>query len=141
MWSLYSRGWCVIYRPETVGNESRVTKLMVLNGIFSESINSIPFFKTITKVRNSKLLGESFSKMFLMGLWYQGQYFVHKLQYFLKKVRIFIQKMVVYNPPSFTYFLEIMQMKVEKDPQIRKREFISSLEKYYEDYYRTLKQG
>ena len=46
--------------------------------------------------------------------------------------------MVVYNPPSFTYFLETMQMKVEKE---RKREFISSLEKYYEDYYRTLKQG
>ena len=40
-----------------------------------------------------------------------------------------------------TYLLETMQMKVEKDAQIRKREFISSLEKFYEDYYRTLKQG
>ena len=76
--------------------------------------------------------------MFLMELWYQGQYSKMKLQYFLEKIGIFVHKVVVYNPPSFTYFLETMQMKVEKE---RKREFISSLEKYYEDYYRTLKQG
>ena len=56
-----------------------------------------------TEKWDSKLLGAGFSKMFLMELWYQGQYFMMRLQYFLKKTRIYVQKLLVYNPPSSTY--------------------------------------
>ena len=113
-------GWHIIYRPETVDMESRITTKNKHQSVRSQ-IFGCKFFKNVSN-----------------GIVISRPIFEDETSILSRENRNLCSEGGGVQPPSFTYFLETMQMKVEKE---RKREFISSLEKYYEDYYRTLKQG
>ena len=61
-------GWPIIYRPETVDIESRVTMLMVLDGILSASFNFIPFLENKHQSVRSQTFGCKFFKNVSNGI-------------------------------------------------------------------------